>query len=170
MLLTLRTSVVRSWRAADVKSLALHANNRNIWMSVRDRFPYPYCARDARAFIGRARTQRPETSFAIAVDDEAIGGIGFQLQSDVERMSAEIGYWVGEAFWRRGIATEAVVALTGYAIETHGLTRVYALPFASNVASCRVLEKAGYVLEGHLRKSAIKDGVVTDQLQYAFIS
>src|SRR5258706_9195478 len=132
MLLTLKPCVIRSWRAADVKSLAGHANSRNIWMSVRDRFPHPYLPRDARAFIARARAQRPETSFAIAVGDEPIGGIGFQLQTDVERVSAEIGYWVGEVFWGRGIATEAVLALTTYAIETHGLTRLYALPFAGN--------------------------------------
>src|SRR6185295_1122573 len=130
MLLTLKTCVIRSWRTADVKSLVRYANNRNIWMSVRDRFPYPYTARDAREFIRRTRGQRPETTFAIAVGDEAIGGIGVQLQVDVERVSAEIGYWVGEPFWGRGIATEAVVAVTGYAMETHGLTRVYALPFA----------------------------------------
>ena len=170
MQIVLKTCVVRSWRTADAKSLVCYANNRNIWMSVRDCFPHPYTARDAREFIGRSRGQRPETAFAIALGEEAVGGIGFQLQVDVERVSAEIGYWVGEPFWKRGIATEAVGALTGYAIETHGLTRVYALPFAGNVASCRVLEKAGYVLEGRLRKSAIKDGVVTDQLQYAFIS
>jgi len=85
-------------------------------------------------------------------------------------VSAEIGYWIGEPFWGRGIATEALVAVTGHAMETHGLTRVYALPFAGNVASCRVLEKAGYVLEGRLRRSAIKDGRVTDQLQFAFIA
>ena len=92
------------------------------------------------------------------------------LHQDVERVSAEIGYWLGEPFWGRGIATEALDAMTRYAIETHALTRMYALPFAWNAASCRVLEKAGYVLEGRLRRSAIKDGVVIDQLQYAFIA
>src|SRR5207247_5429960 len=98
------------------------------------------------------------------------GGIGFQLQGDVERVSAEIGYWLGEPFWGRGIVTDALVALTEFAIATHGLTRVYAIPFASNQASCRVLEKAGYVLEGRLRRSAVKDGRIVDQLQYAFIA
>src|SRR5207249_11882042 len=83
--------------------------------------------------------------------------------------SAEIGYWLGERFWGRGIATEALAAMTRHAIETHELTRVYAVPFAWNTASCRVLEKAGYVLEARLRRSAIKDGQVVDQLQYAFI-
>ena len=115
------------------------------------------------------RERTPETTFAIAVDDEAVGSIGFVLRTDVERVSAEIGYWLAEPFWGRGITTEALIALTKYAIDTHGLTRVYALPFAWNAASCRVLEKAGYVLEARLRRSAIKDGQITDQLQYAFI-
>jgi RimJ/RimL family protein N-acetyltransferase len=104
------------------------------------------------------------------VDGQAVGGIGFVLHGDVERVSAEIGYWIGEPFWGRGITTDAVRALTAYAIATHKLTRIYAVPFAWNAPSCRVLEKAGYVLEGRLRNSAIKDGTLTDQLQYAFIA
>ena len=91
------------------------------------------------------------------------------LRHDVERVSAEIGYWLAEPFWGRGITTDALRAVTKYAIESHGLTRIYAVPFAWNVASCRVLEKAGYVLEGRLRNSAIKDGRLTDQMQYAFV-
>ena len=114
-------------------------------------------------------TQRPETAFAIAVGGAAVGGIGFVMMPDVERVSAEIGYWLAEPFWGRGISTEAV-GVTRYAIETHGLTRVFATPFASNQASCRVLEKAGYVLEARLRRSAIKDGRIVDQMQYAFIA
>jgi len=129
------------------------------------------CAKkDARAFLKMVTERTPETMFAIAVDGEAVGGIGFVLHPDVERVSAEIGYWLAEPFWGRGIVTQALAAVTAHAIETHGLTRIYAVPFAWNAASCRVLEKAGYVLEGRLRKSAIKDGKLTDQLQYAFIA
>jgi ribosomal-protein-alanine N-acetyltransferase len=168
MLLTLKACEIRSWRSSDLESLVTHANNRRIWINLRDRFPHPYTARDGSAFLRHTREQRPETAFAIAVNGEAVGGIGFQLRGDVERVSAEIGYWLGEPFWGRGITTEALVAVTGYAIATHGLTRVYAVPFAWNTASCRVLEKAGYVLEGRMRRSAVKDGTITDQLQYAF--
>ena len=168
MHLTLKSCEIRSWWSSDLESLVRHANNRNIWINLRDRFPHPYTTRDGHAFIKQTREQQPESAFAIVVNDEAVGGIGFQLQGDVERVSAEIGYWLGEPFWGRGIATEALVALTEYAITTHGLTRVYAVPFAWNRASCRVLEKAGYVLEGRLRRSAVKNGNVTDQLQYAF--
>jgi RimJ/RimL family protein N-acetyltransferase len=92
------------------------------------------------------------------------------MHGDVERVSAEIGYWLGEPLWGRGIITDALKGVTEYAIATYGLTRIYALPFAWNAASCRVLEKAGYVLEARLRCSAIKDGQLTDQLQYAFIA
>src|SRR5439155_7141617 len=133
---------------------------------LRDAFPHPYTTRDARDFIKSVGQRAPETLFAITVDGEPVGGIGFVLHPDVERVSAEIGYWLAEPFWGRGIATEALVAVTAHAMQTHGLTRVFAVPFAWNAASCRVLEKAGYVLEGRLRKSAIKDGRITDQLQY----
>jgi ribosomal-protein-alanine N-acetyltransferase len=170
MQITLTRCAVRSWRTSDADALARHANNRNIWINLRDAFPHPYSKHDAREFLKSLSQRQPETLFAIAVNDEAVGGIGFVLHPDVERVSAEIGYWLAEPFWGRGIATEALAALTAHAIRTHGLTRIYAVPFAWNAASCRVLEKAGYVLEGRLRKSAIKDGTLTDQLQYAYIA
>ena len=169
MKLTLTHSVVRSWTNDDLGSLVKYADNRTIWLNLRDRFPHPYTRRDGRDFLNLARSQRPETMFAIAVGGDAVGGIGFVAGSDVERVSAEIGYWLGEPFWGRGIATEALVAVTKHAIDTHHLTRVYALPFARNDASCRVLEKAGYVLEGRLRRSCIKDGEILDQMQYAYV-
>jgi RimJ/RimL family protein N-acetyltransferase len=158
---------VRSWRESDVASLARHANNRKVWLNLRDAFPHPYGEADGRAFIARAVERRPETVFAIAVDGDAVGGIGFTLREDVERVSAEIGYWLGEQYWNRGITTEALRAVTAHAIAVHGLARVYALPFEWNAASCRVLEKCGYVLEARMRRSAIKDGKIIDQFLYA---
>jgi [ribosomal protein S5]-alanine N-acetyltransferase len=169
MRLTLKSCEVRSWKASDAEPLARHANNRKIWLNLRDAFPHPYTVHDARDFIQSIRSRAPETTFAIAVDGEPVGSVGFVLRHDVERVSAEIGYWLAEPFWGRGLATEALVATTDYAITTHALTRVYALPFAWNAASCRVLEKAGYALEARLHRSAIKNGVVTDQMQYAFV-
>jgi RimJ/RimL family protein N-acetyltransferase len=170
MRLTLERSVVRSWEIGDAASLAANANNDRIAINLRDRFPHPYTMHDARTFIRETRKADTETVFAIQVDGAAVGGIGFMLQQDVDRMSAEIGYWLGEPFWGRGIVTEALAAVTSYAIECYGLTRLFAVPFATNVASCRVLEKAGYVLEAHLRRSAIKNGEIVDQLQYAFVA
>jgi RimJ/RimL family protein N-acetyltransferase len=161
---------VRSWQMGDIASLVAHANNRKIWLNLRDRFPHPYTAHHGRAFLRTTRKMTPETFFAIAVDGDAVGGIGFMLQHDVDRMSAEVGYWLGEPFWGRGIMTEALIAVTHYAIEQYGLTRLFAVPFAGNTASCRVLEKAGYVLEARLRRSAIKDGNIVDQFQYAFVA
>ena len=170
MQLKLTKCEVRSWLPTDVDSLARHANNWKIWLNLRDAFPHPYTKRNARDYIRAALQRVPETSFAIAVDGDAIGSIGYVLHGDVERVSAEIGYWLGEPLWGRGVATEALIAVTRYAIATHGLTRVFAVPFAWNAASCRVLEKAGYVLEARLRRSAIKNGCITDQMQYAFVA
>ena len=169
MRLPLGVCEVRSWRPGDAASLLEHADNRKIWLNVRDRFPHPYTARDAHAFLRTVLAERPETNFAIDVGGAAVGGIAFRIQSDVERISAELGYWVGEAYWGRGIATAAVRAVSEHALATHGLHRVFALPFAHNRASARVLEKAGFTLEGVLRASAIKDGRVLDQLLYARI-
>jgi ribosomal-protein-alanine N-acetyltransferase len=169
MRLPLSTCVVRSWASSDVDSLVRNANNREIWINLRDRFPHPYTPRDGRRFIRAAQNMEPETFFAIEIDGAAAGAIGFVLQSDVDRVSSEIGYWIGQPFWGRGVATEALVAVTRLAIERHNLTRVFAVPFAHNTASCRVLEKAGYVLEARLRRSAVKDGQILDQYQYAYV-
>jgi len=169
MELRLSRCTVRPWREADAPSLALHANDRRISVNLRDGFPHPYKLADAEAFIRFAVSGDPQTMFAIEVGGRAVGGIGFSLRRDVERVSAEIGYWVGAAFWGQGIATEALAAVTRYAVDTHGLTRVYAVPYEWNGASFRVLEKAGYVREGRMRRSAIKDGRVIDQLLYAYI-
>jgi RimJ/RimL family protein N-acetyltransferase len=118
-------------------------------------------------FLRAMLQNRPETTFAIAVGGAAVGSIGFVLQPDVERVSAEIGYWLGEDFWGRGIATDALTAVTAQAFKMFDITRLYAVPFADHIASVRVLEKAGYVREGHLRRSAIKDGRIRDQFLFA---
>jgi [ribosomal protein S5]-alanine N-acetyltransferase len=170
MRIQLTQAAVRSWRATDAESLAKHANNRNVWRNLRDAFPHPYRIEDAHGFLERVQKMDPVTFFCIASEeDEAIGGLGYKLGSDVERFSAEIGYWLAEPYWGRGITAEAVRALTEHALRTHGLHRVFALPYAWNAPSARVLEKAGYVLEGTLRKSAFKDGQVVDQFMYAFV-
>jgi ribosomal-protein-alanine N-acetyltransferase len=158
---------IRSWLSDDEESLPVHANNRQIWINLRDRFPHPYTRADAQCWLEHVTAATPETSFAIDVNGEAVGGIALVLGDDVERCSAEIGYWLGERYWGRGIATAALKALTDYAFKNLDLTRVFAVPFAHNDASIRVLEKAGYIREGCLRRSAIKDGAVLDQFMYA---
>jgi ribosomal-protein-alanine N-acetyltransferase len=154
----------------DAPSLVEHANDRRVSHNMRDVFPYPYGPADAERFLSIATAMTPQTFFAVAVDEAAVGGIGVVLHTDVERVSAEIGYWLGTAFKGRGVTTAAVRAATAFAFrEFDYLARVYAVPFAWNDASARVLEKAGYRLEGRLRRSAIKDGEVVDQLMYSIL-
>ena len=160
---------MRGWEWRDLNAIVRHANNRNVWINLRDRFPHPYTVNDARRWLETVVNEKPLTSFAIAVQDEAVGGIGFTVQPDVARRSAEIGYWLGEEFWGRGITTEALIAVTDYAFSNYDVCRLYAHVFDWNVASARVLEKAGYVFEGRLRKSVTKDGHTIDQLMYAII-
>jgi [ribosomal protein S5]-alanine N-acetyltransferase len=162
--------VVRHYRGTDAPSLARQANDRRIWRNLRDRFPHPYGLGDAESFIAMATTMSPVTFFAIAIDDQVVGGIGYTLHEDVERVSAEVGYWLGTEFWGRGVMTSALDAVTRYAFAQHeDLRRLYAVPFAWSAASVQVLEKVGYRLEGRMRQSAVKDGQVTDQLLYAIV-
>lgn len=158
---------VRTFQPDDAEALARNANNHNVSRNMRDTFPYPYALSDAREWIEFATTQSPETNFAIAGDTELIGGIGITLQSDVNRRSAEIGYWLGEPHWGQGIATAALKATTDWAFAEFNLVRLYGEVFEWNPASGRVLEKAGYKLEGRLRKSIVKDGQIIDALLYA---
>ena len=167
MEIELPSCVVRSWTWKDCDALVHHANNRNIWINLRDRFPYPYTREDGKRWLEIVTEIKPETNFAIAVQGEAIGAIGFSIQSDVGYRSAEIGYWLGEEFWGRGIATQALRAVTDYAFEHYDLCRLYAHVFEWNMASARVLEKAGYTLEARLKKSVTKDERTIDQLLYA---
>ena len=162
--------VVRAWQLTDAAALVRHANNLNVSMQLRDRFPHPYTIAAARAFLDHTVPVHPVTSFAIDVAGESAGGIGFAPGTDVERFSAEIGYWLGEAFWGRGIVTEALALVTEYAFARMNILRLFALPFADNAASARVLEKAGYVREGLLRSASVKFGVPRDQLMYARIN
>ncbi|MGE5399441.1 MAG: GNAT family N-acetyltransferase [Ignavibacteriales bacterium] len=160
---------VRSWKWDDEESLIHNADNRNIWINLRDRFPHPYTQQDARNWLKIVVGATPETQFAIEVDGRAVGGIGFLLNDDVHRIQVEMGYWLGEEFWGRGIMTEALKAVTKYAFNNFEIKRIYAGLFEWNKASARVLEKAGYELECRQRKSVIKNGVICDQLVYVRI-
>lgn len=161
---------IRSWEKGDEQTLVYHADNKAIWLNLRDGFPHPYTSADAQQWIEFALGASPETTFAITVGGEAIGGIGLVLHNDIERCSAEVGYWLGQTYWGRGIVTAALKAFTQHAFGAFELTRLYAVPFAHNRASCRVLEKAGYQREGIMRRSAIKDGQIVDQALYAALA
>ena len=158
--------ILRPFRESDAESIAKHANNRKVWLNLRDGFPHPYTIEDAKKFIAMAM-ENAERIFTIEIDGEAAGGIGVHPRTDVERLSAEMGYWLAEDYWNRGIITEAVQAVTEYAFRELGLIRIYALPYEWNQASSKVLEKCGFKLEGRMKKSVIKDGKVIDQLLWA---
>lgn len=163
-------AVLRPLRLADAESVALHANDRRVSVHLRDRFPFPYAPSDAIAFIEMIAHEPRQLHFGIEVDGAVVGAVGLMPMDDVERIAAEIGYWLGVAHWGRGIMPEAVAAVTAYAHTTLGLHRVFAKVFDGNARSERVLQKAGYSLEGRLRAAVIKDGVVIDSLLYAHLA
>ena len=168
MELKLNRCTIRNWRTNDAGSLAKHANNRKVWLMLRDRFPHPYTAADAKNFLERATdNQGLEKVFCIEIDGSAAGGVGLIIGEDVYRLTAEFGYWLGEEFWGQGIMSEVVPAFMDYCFEEFSLTRMFARAFSSNPASARILEKSGFVFEGRLRKSVIKDGQILDSLLYA---
>lgn len=158
--------VLRPLRPSDAASLARHANNVRIWDNVRDYFPHPYKQTDADAFIALASGKRPAQDFAIVIGGEAVGCIGYVPGTDIERVSAEVGYWLGQPYWGRGVMSEAVDALAEHVFTTTGILRLFATVFDRNTASMRVLEKAGFRKVGILRKAAVKNGQVLDLHYY----
>ena len=168
MELKLARCTLRPWRVGDETSLVRNANNRRVWHNL-SRLPHPYTRQDADAWIARASTHVPVVDFAIVVDGDAVGGIGVELGRDVFLRSAEVGYWLGEPYWGRGIATEALRAVTEYAFATFDLCRLQAGVFEWNPASMRVLEKAGYTLEARHRRNVTKDGKTIDRVVYALV-
>jgi RimJ/RimL family protein N-acetyltransferase len=126
--------------------------------------------RDARRWLAHALSANPETAFAIDIDGQSVGGIGFVLKQGAEARSAEIGYWLGEPYWGRGVTTECVRAVSSYVFETFPhICRLYAQVFPWNRPSMRVLEKAGFTHECILRKATMKSGEVIDLFQYSLI-
>ena len=169
MIAPLSRCIIRPWRDGDQLSLIRHADNRNVWLNVRDNFPHPYTLADADRWIHHATNALKDLVFAIEVEGEAAGGIGLVAKEDVYRLSLEIGYWLGEQHWGKGIMTECVGAITQYAFTTFEITRLYADVFEWNTASMRVLEKNGYVKEGRMQQAIIKDGKVGDVVLYATV-
>lgn len=161
---------LRPLRMEDASMLARYADNPKVAMHLRDRFPHPYSTEDAVRFFEYVTQTRDECVACIEVRGEAAGTIGLQFREDVERCSAELGYWIGEPFWGRGVMTAAIRCFTLWAMPRFSLTRVYAEVFADNPASGRVLEKSGFVRIGVLRKAAIKHGLYHDYVLYDFVS
>lgn len=162
--------ILRPLHPDDAASLAAFGDNRNIWINVSDYFPHPYTLEDARHFIAhRLENEGPADTFAISVQDLAVGVIDVRIGKDVHRRTATAGYWLAEPYWGRGIATEALTLITPYAFQHFVIDRIEANVFAWNPASARALEKAGYTFEARLRNACFKDGKVTDDLVYSVL-
>lgn len=159
--------LLRPLRPDDAEVMAKLANNKNVWDNLRDKMPHPYSIEDADFFIGMTQKEARQVTFGIEVGGEFCGVIGLIPNTDVYRHSVELGYWLGEPYWGRGIATEAVDIITRYAFKSLGLMRVEAGAYEYKIGSMRVLEKCGYTQEGIARKSVIKNGQFYDTHKYA---
>ena len=170
LVLSLGRIAVRRHEADDAPALARHANDHRVAANLRDAFPHPYALANAEQYIAMVRLRTPVTNGLVVVDGEPCGGIGYILHEDVERVGAEVGYWLGAAYWGQGVMTTVLPAFARLVFARHGeLRRLWAAPFAGNAASARVLEKSGFRLEGTMRQSAIKLGMVHDQRLYALL-
>lgn len=161
--------ILRQWEINDAISLAENINNKKIWDNVRDSLPFPYTEDDAKAFIAFTRETPYPQNFAIVVNNKAVGCVGISPCIDVERISAEIGYWLGEAYWGRGITSDAVKAVTEYIFKYTDIIRLFASVYEHNHASMKVLENAGYARLCILHKAAIKNGVILDMPYYELV-
>lgn len=163
--------VIRKWRSEDAADLAAVLNNQKILDNLRDGIPYPYTERDAKEFIMAMQAADPEKVFAFAVisHDRVIGSIAAYRQENIHFRTAELGYYIGEAYWGQGICTEAVRQVCRFLFEHTDIIRIFAEPFAYNTASCRVLEKSGFQFEGRLRRNAVKNGAVLDMNLFALL-
>lgn len=158
---------LRDWRKGDKEGLLAIANNRKIWRNMTDAFSYPYTPEEADNWILKNEdTEKKKHTFAIIYQDTIIGGIGFDFQKDTHRKTAVIGYWLGEPYWGKGFAPEALETVTAYAFNNFDIERMEARVFSWNPKSARVLEKAGYKFEATLHNKTFKDGELIDELVY----
>lgn len=162
---------IRKWELSDAKDLAKALSNSKVMDNLRDGLPYPYTEKDGTDYISAmlSADQNDTFAFAITLNDKVIGSIGAFRQGNIHRQTAELGYYIAEAYWSKGITTEAVKQLCAYMFENSDIIRIFAEPFAHNAGSCRVLEKAGFVYEGTLRSNAVKNGEVVDMKMYSLL-
>ena len=162
---------IRPWEMGDANDLALALNNRSILDNLRDGLPFPYTAADAAVYIQAMRSADVSKTyaFAIVLEHQVIGSIGAFRQENIHSQTAEIGYYIAEPYWGKGIGTSAIQQTCQFLFSNTNIIRIFAEPFAHNIASCRALEKAGFALEGILRKNAVKNGAVVDMKMYALV-
>ena len=162
---------IRKWELSDAKDLAAALSNRKVQDNLRDGLPYPYTEQDGKEFISAmlSADENETFAFAIMVDDKVVGSIGIFRQGNIHSQTAELGYYIAEEYWGKGIMTEVVKQICEYVFGDSDIIRIYAEPFAYNIASCRVLEKVGFQYEGTLRSNAVKNGKVIDMKMYSLI-
>lgn len=153
----------------DEIALQRNADNKNVSMFLFDRFPYPYTMEDAEKWVETHLNQYPVCNFVIDVNGGVAGVIEFKLGDDIHRKCTTLGYWLGEPYWGRGIMTEAVKLVTGYAFKNFDIIRMQAMVNDNNPASQRVLEKAGFAREGIFKSAIIKDGHIIDEHCFALL-
>lgn len=165
------TYKIRKWKLSDAKDLSIALSNRKIQDNLRDGLPYPYTEQDGADYISDmlSADENETFAFAITIDGKAVGSIGVFRQGNIHRQTAELGYYISEEYWGRGIMTEAVKQICQYVFSESDIIRIYAEPFAYNAASCKVLEKAGFQYEGTLRRNAVKNGKVIDMKMYSLL-
>ena len=161
------TVKIRSWEAGDLDDLVRGADNPNVARWMTDGFPSPFTPDDGRTFIASVQSDDPPQVFVIEVDGRAAGSIGIFPRSDIHRLSAEMGYWLAEEFWGRGIMAEAIAQIVDYGFLTFDIERIFARPFGSNIRSHRVLQKAGFRLEARFEGTIFKNGHRDDELWFA---
>jgi len=162
---------IRKWELSDAKDLAAALSNKKVQDNLRDGLPYPYTEQDGKEFISAmlSADENETFAFAITVDNMVLGSIGIFRQGNIHRQTAELGYYIAEEYWGKGIMAEAVKQICEYVFGNSDIIRIYAEPFAYNIASCRVLEKAGFQYEGTLRSNAVKNGKVIDMEMYSLL-
>ena len=162
---------LRQWELSDTQALVAVINNINVLDNLRDGIPYPYTEKDAEEFINSTLTAGKDTQYAFAIvhDGKVVGSVGAFRKDNVHRLTAEMGYYIAEPYWGKGIATDAIRQACDYIFENTDIIRVFAEPYANNCASCRVLEKAGFQYEGLLRRNALKNGTPVDMKMYAIL-
>ena len=162
---------IRKWGIEDKSDLAINLNNLKVLSNLRDGLPYPYTEDDAEDFIQIMLSADPDSTFAFAItlDDKVIGSIGVFRKDNIHCRTAEMGYYIGEPYWGNGYVTNAIKMVCEYVFENTDIIRIFAEPFAHNIASCRALEKAGFQYEGTLKSNAVKCGKIIDMKMYALV-
>ena len=157
---------LRKWSEADLDILVKYANNPNIAKWLTNKFPHPYTHEDGKAFLSMIADDDPVKVFAIEVNGEAVGSIGIFPQTDVHEKNAEMGYWLAEEYWGKGITPKAILEIAAYGFQTFDIIQIFARPFSTNLKSQRVLEKAGFVFEARIKNALFKNGEFMDEMIY----